>query len=146
MEDNPDITLGPLKIWISGRQFPDSNEYWDANWLSGRAICEGAGSHVQVSGAFMHLRELKKWKEDLETFRQTLKGAVELPTMEPALKVKIEGQKAATGHLDCEVSITGEHLSECHRFSFTTDQSYLPGLLSQLASVLREYPIKHEER
>jgi hypothetical protein len=57
-----------------------------------------------------------------------------------------EAKNSKTGHLDCTVAITGDHLSEEHRFSFGIDQSYLPGLLAQLGAVLREYPIQDEQR
>ena len=29
----PDIKLAGLQIWVHGRQFPDSDDYWDGNWL-----------------------------------------------------------------------------------------------------------------
>jgi hypothetical protein len=146
MEDEASIALGPLKIWISGRQFPNHQDYWDGNWLNATALCEGNGSRVQVNGSFIHLSELKKWKEDLQEFQKTLKGSVELPTMEPTLGVKIEGRKSATGHLNCKIAITGDYIAETHQFIFDIDQSYLLGLLSQLVSVLREYPIRDENQ
>jgi hypothetical protein len=142
MEDDASITIGPLKIWTAGRQFPDSRDYWDGNWLSVTARCEGAGSRVEVSGAFLHLGELKKWKEEIEAFQRTLKGSVALPTIEPTLKVKIDGTPSVVGHFSVEVEITGEHMTEQHRFQFTSDQFYLPGLLTQLALVFREYPVR----
>jgi hypothetical protein len=145
MEDDASITLGPLKIWISQRQFPDHHDYWDGNWVAVTALCEGVGSRIEVSGSFLHLGELKKWKEDLEAFQRTLKGSVELPTIEPTLAIKIEEQKSKTGHLNCEVQLTGEQMSEFHRYTFDIDQSYLPGLLGQLAAVLREFPIRNEK-
>jgi len=144
MEEDPNITLAPLKIWISGRQFPDHQDYWDGNWLIATALIEGEGSRVQVRGPFLHLSELKKWKEDLQEFYRKLEGSVELKTMEPTLKVKITSKKSMTGHLDCDVEITGDHMTERHHYRIDTDQSYLPGLISQLAAVLREYPIKGE--
>jgi hypothetical protein len=146
MEDDASITLGPLTIWVAGYQYSDAQDYWDANWLSATARCEGHGSRVEASGAFLHLGELKKWKEDLEAFQRTLTGKVELPTIEPTLTVKIEGQKSKTGHLSCEVHLSGEHISERHRYSFEIDQSYLPGLLVQLAAVLKALPIRHAKK
>ena len=146
MEDDASITLGPLKIWIAGYQYSDVESYSDANWLSVTARCEGRGSRVEVSGAFIHLDELKKWREDLKAFQRTLMGAVELPTVEPTLAVKIEAQKSKIGHLSCEVRLTGEHMSEFHRYSFEIDQSYLPGLLAQVAAVLRKCPIRNEKK
>jgi hypothetical protein len=142
MEGEPSISIGPLKIWVLGRQFPDHQDYWDGNWLNCTALCEGAGSRVQVSGAFIHLGEIKKWREDLQEFHSKLEGSVELPTIEPTLGVKIKAQKSSTGHLDCQVDITGEPIIERHHYLFDIDQSYLPGLSSQLAAILREYPIR----
>jgi hypothetical protein len=142
MEQEPSIAIGPLKIWISHRQFPDHEDYWDGNWVNATALCEGEGSRVKASGAFIHLGELQQWKDDLREFHRLLTGFVELPTMEPTLRVKITARSSATGHLDCEVKITGNHMSERHRFLFEIDQSYLPGLLSQLTDILREFPIR----
>jgi hypothetical protein len=30
----PDMQLGSLAIWVRGREFSGSEDYWDANWLS----------------------------------------------------------------------------------------------------------------
>ena len=142
MQEEPSISIGPLKIWISSRQFPNSQDYWDVNWLNVTALCEGEGSRVKTTGAFIHLGELQKWKEDLQEFQRTLNGSVELPTIEPTLQIKFAARQSGTGHLDCEIELTGDHMSESHRFLFDIDQSYLPGLISQLSAVLREYPIQ----
>ncbi len=145
MEDDASITFGPLSVWIAGRQFPDSRDYWDGNWLSAVALCEGVGSRVEVNGPFLHLGELRRWKDALEAFQRTLNGSVELPTIEPTLKVKILGSTSAVGHIVGTIEITGDHMTEAHRFDFTSDQSYLPGLIAQLAAIFRDYPIRADE-
>jgi hypothetical protein len=61
MNADPSIALGPLKIWVHKRQFPGAIDYWDGNWLSATARCDGAGSSVEVSGHFLHLGEIQKW-------------------------------------------------------------------------------------
>jgi hypothetical protein len=148
MEDESDISIGPLKIWILGRQFPDSQSYWDGNWINTVALCEGNGSRVKIEGPFIHLGELKKWRADLEEFYRTLEGSVDLATMEPTLSVKLIAKKSGTGHLECKINLTKQYMSgrdyatERHDFSLVIDQSYLPGLLSQLTIVLRDYPIR----
>ena len=144
MDEEAEISLGPLKIWVLGRQFPDHQDFWDGNWLNVTAKCVGVGSRVEVSGAFIHLTELKKWMEDLRGFYSKLEGSVELPVMEPTLTVKITTRKSMTGRLKCEIGITGEYIAERHNYLLEIDQSYLPGLISQLATVLRVYPIKGE--
>jgi hypothetical protein len=146
MDNEPSIQFGPLKIWILQRQFPEMHDYWDGNWLSAIATCEGHGSRVKISGSFLHLGELEEWRKDLEAFSKTLKGSVELPTIEPELKVKIgEAKNDHYSHQNCEVEITGDHMTETHRFLFTTDQTYFPELLVQLSAILRQYPIRVEK-
>ena len=144
MEEDASIVLGPLRIWVSGYEYPDAPDYWDANWLLATARCVGNGSHVEVRGAFIHLSEIKKWKEDLEPFSQTLKGVVELPAMEPTLAIKIEAQKPSTGHLSCEVGLADEHIPEYHRYKFEIDQSHITSLLAQLAAIMKQFPIRNE--
>jgi hypothetical protein len=142
MDEDASITFGPLKIWIYGRQFPDARDYWDGNWLRATAECMGDGSVVKVQGNFIHLGELHRWKEKLEEFQKSLAGRVELPTMEPNLKLEFDGGRPTTGHFECKLSIAGDHIAERHEYRFASDQSYLPKLITQLAGVLREYPIR----
>jgi hypothetical protein len=35
----PDLRVAGLRVWIHGRQFPDSQDYWDGNWLNATAYC-----------------------------------------------------------------------------------------------------------
>jgi hypothetical protein len=142
MEDEPSIAVGPLKVWVHGRQFPESDDYWDGNWLFLTARCDGHGSRVSVTDSCLHLSEVKKWKDDLDAFRVSPKGVVELATMEPTLKVKIGEAKSSLGQMDMHVSLSADHLNEEHTFRSIIDQSYLPGLSAQLAAILRSYPIK----
>lgn len=142
MDDEPSITFGPLQIWIHDRRFPDAADYWDGNWLRATAQCVGDGSIVKIQGHFLHLGDLHRWKAGIEAFQQTVEGKVELPTIEPNLGVEFEGRKPHTGQFDCKVSITGDHIAERHEFRFSSDQPYLPGLLVQLSTVLRDYPIR----
>ena len=145
-QDAPSIHLGALKIWFFGRQFPQADDYWDANWLNGTAIVVGNGSSVRLTGSFIHLGELDGWRDSLKSFHMSLQGTAELPTIEPNLSVKIESDGSKRGHLKCEVGITPDHLSETHQYCFEIDQSYLPGLIAELSAVLREYPIKNAPR
>ena len=144
MNSEPSIALGLLQIWIVRRPFPHAGDYWESNWLDVTARCDGVGSRIEVTGRFLHLGEIRRWKKDLESYYATPSSRVELSTMEPTLKVAIGAQNSKTGHMDCTVALTGDHMSEKHSFSFEIDQSYLPALITQLGAVLREYPIQDE--
>ncbi|GGZ44510.1 hypothetical protein GCM10011273_34090 [Asticcacaulis endophyticus] len=63
----PDIKMKHLDIWVHGREFPDSDEYWDSNWLRATAHCSLSGARVTASGSILHLSEIHSWLTELET-------------------------------------------------------------------------------
>jgi hypothetical protein len=136
----PDLKLERLQIWVHGRQFPDAADYWDGNWLHVTAHCGGIGASVFVTGAIIHLSELDLWLVESEELLKNLNGEANLACMEPNLSVTLKS--GSLGHLAMEVSITPDHMSQCHWFQFDIDQSYLPPLVKQCQSILEAYPIK----
>ena len=68
-----------------------------------------------------------------------LAGEAELAGYEPDLKVTLKMQRL--GHLEAEVEITPDHLSQFHRFSLDLDQSYLPALITSCDAILASYPV-----
>jgi len=131
--------LAGLQIWIHGRQFPDSVDYWDGNWINVTAHCGASGASVWVRGNIIHLPEIAHLITGVESLCKTLRGKAELPCIEPELSFTLEAENL--GHIQMTVDIT-PNLSQTHRFAFEIDQSYLPKLLSDCNAVLRQYPIK----
>ncbi len=136
----PDIKIAGLAIWIHGYQFPDSNDYYDGNWLRASAICSSAGSIVQITGSFICLQDIVHLMDTSEKLYSRLKGKAELPCIEPELHVLLEINKL--GQIEMIVNITPDHLNQEHRFVFPIDQSFLPDLISNCQSVLNEYPVR----
>lgn len=137
---DPDFCIGGFELWISGRQFPESNDYWDGNWLDVLARCTADSSVVQASGSILHLSELKKLITECKQIYDTLSGDAKLECMEPNIGLKIEMGNA--GHCELTVSITPDHLYQKHSFIFDLDQSYLPSLIKNLELILHSYPLK----
>jgi hypothetical protein len=125
----PNLKLEGLQLWIHGRQFPNSQDYWDGNWLNVTAHCGGQGASVIATGAIVHLSELESWHSKIKSFRENLSCEANLECMEPNLSVSLK--PASLGHIDMHVSITPDHLTQHHRFEFSIDQSYLTGLARQ---------------
>jgi hypothetical protein len=136
----PDLSLAGLRIWISGRQFPDANDYWDGNWLLVTASCVSAGAQVVTQGPILHLSELRHWLNGLKDLLQAVEGEAELPCMEPNLWATVRLGKTGSGSL--AVSITPDPLKERHEFEIEIDQSYLPRLVRELEDILTRYPLK----
>ena len=137
---DPDITFSGFKVWISGRQFPQSSDYWDGNWLLVTAFCESPGAQVWTQGPIIHLSEIEHWLKGLKELISTVRGEAELACMEPELGAKVTLDKLGRGSL--AVCITPDHLNEHHAFTFDADQSFLPGVIRNLENILDKYPIK----
>jgi hypothetical protein len=138
----PDIELSGLEIWVHGRQFPDSSDYWDGNWINITAKCTSKNACVWVSGNIMHLPDLKHFMTTSEKLYKNLKGEAKLPCIEPELSVVLKA--SSLGQIIMTVDITPDHLNQEHKFEFEIDQSYLPGLISSCKKVLKRYRIKGE--
>ncbi len=79
-----------------------------------------------------------RFRDQLVIVNAELSGEAELAGYEPDLKVTLKMQRL--GHLEAEVEITPDHLSQLHRFSLDLDQSYLSALISSCDAILARYP------
>ena len=140
----PQIHLAGLQIWVHSRQFPEAPDYWDGNWINVTVHCGAQGADVWASGPIIHLPEIKRWADACEQMYKTLSGEAKLDCMEPELSVKM--QMREQGHIEMEVSITPDHLTQKHTFQFELDQTYLIELLKECHQVLVAYPIKDAKK
>ncbi len=137
---DPDFCIGGFELWIYGRQFPDSDDYWDGNWLDVIARCTAASSVVEAAGCILHLAELHGLMAECKQIYDTLAGEAKLECLEPNIGLKIKMKNG--GHCELTVSITPDHLYQEHSFIFDLDQSYLPPLIKSLELILHSYPVK----
>jgi hypothetical protein len=135
-----DLELGGLKIWVHGRQFPESSDYWDGNWLRITAFCRYPGAWVSTEGTIIHLGEVAGFLDGLLRLHKTLEGTACLDCIEPELKVQLQGD--GKGHVDLTIHITPDQLVQRHRFTDTIDQTFLPGIVASCQSILSKYPIR----
>jgi hypothetical protein len=136
----PHLRLAGLQIWVQGRRFPASNDSWDGNWLNIVAQCSANRAEVWVEGPIIHLRELVSWAEACKKMSLELSGEANFDSLEPALSIKLS--MARLGHIDLEVQITPDHLTQHHLFRFEIDQSYLPDLIQALHRILENFPLR----
>jgi hypothetical protein len=135
----PDFQLAGLRIWIRGRQFPASDDYWDGNWLTVTAHCGARGASVWASGPIIHLSEIAVFLQGAEAMHTSLEGEAVLSCMEPELSVTLNAE--GLGRMTMVVNITPDHVSQAHRFTFAIDQSFLPQVLRSCRTILQQYPI-----
>lgn len=136
----PDLSIGNFQLWVHGRQFPDCEDDWDANWLQATARCAEESAIVQVQGSILHLSELHQWIVECKRIYTSLSGEAHLKCMEPNLSLKITMQNR--GRCELSVHITPDHLYQQHEFIFDLDQSYLLSFIKNLELLLQNYPLK----
>jgi len=112
---------------VHGREYPESEDYWDGNWLRVTAHCGAAGAEVSVSGGILHLSEIVRWLAECQQMRDTLVGSAKLDCIEPELDVVLE--MTTVGQMSMTVNITPDHLNQRHQLRFDIDQTYLSNII-----------------
>ena len=137
----PTLKLVGFQLWIHGRQFPESQDFWDGNWLSVTAHCGANGASVWVSGAIVMVTDISQWATQCEALYESGQGEAALQPCEPNLLVTLRSSDQI-GHILMRVEITPDHMTQAHRMDFEIDQSYLPSLMTQCRAIVAEYPIR----
>lgn len=138
----PDLEIAGLSIWIHGRGYPESNDYWDGNWLNVTVYCEKDGSIVRATGSIIHLSEIEIWLNETKVMNEKLEGESNLPCVEPNLYIKITMKERDKAEMF--VDITPDTVNNHHNFIFEIDQSSFSKLIEQLDTILKKYPFKRE--
>ena len=135
----PDFALGPLDVWIRGREFEGRDDYWDANWLQVEAKCSTPDSSARMEGPIVFLSDLQAWIVALRRLVETVEGEALLGCTEPNLSAVVRLGKTGSGEL---VVTFRNELRESHEWTVPVDQSHLPGWIASLEAVLVRYPIR----
>ena len=138
--DAPDIKLAEFQLWVHSRQFPQSEDYWDGNWLNVTAHCGSQGTDVWVNGSILGAPDFASWLTALEEMNRKLSGEANLEGIEPELRVELTMK--SLGHIWVRVEITPDHMIQEHVFQFEVDQSYLERLIEDCRKLLAKYPVK----
>ena len=141
----PSLQIGGLRLWITGRQFPDADDALDGNWLVATAHCEAIGASILVQGAIVMVTDIATFGEQCTAIVKGNSGSALLDPHEPELKVSLE-TVGPLGHIKAQVQISPDHLRQSHHFTFEVDQSYLPGLIQQCDTIVSQYPLRGSEK
>ncbi|MFN8220483.1 MAG: hypothetical protein U0S12_10195 [Fimbriimonadales bacterium] len=126
---------------MRGRQYPESEDFYDGNWLVAKAHAGAAGASVWVEGPILLVQDVAKFVAECEAIYRGEAPSATLEPAEPELKVVLEVSDGP-GHFRVRVEITPDPLRQAHCFEFEIDQSDLPGIVAQGLTILREYPVR----
>jgi hypothetical protein len=130
-----------IALTLKGRERPDSTDYWDANWLVCTAEVAASTFRGSVDSSLI-TEDLVQFHQQVQQLYERPGGEAELTTMEGWLTLRLTGD--GRGHVEATCRLRDPAASantlEC---CLNLDQSYLPPLLRQLATVLKTYPVLH---
>jgi len=137
----PSLKVDGFQLWIHGREFPASQDYYDGNWLRVTAHCGHAGASVWATGSILQVMDIARWASQCEELANGSAQLASLEPLEPELRVDLK-RMDSLGHLQMMVQITPNHLRQEHVFRFEIDVSYLQGIVTQCRAIERSYPIR----
>ena len=137
----PVLKIAGFQLWVNGRQFPDSTDYDDGNWLLVAAHCGEAGSSVWAEGALLQAQDIVGFGKDCEKLLRGEAKKGSLQTCEPNLHIEIEATDSL-GHFRMQVEITPDHMAQKHQFKFEIDQSYFPAIIEQCEKFTVRFPVR----
>lgn len=126
-----------LEIKVLGRKYPDTNNYWDINWLDAIVKISAFGFTADY---YTNLRtdEFQSFYNALIPLKDTTGNEAEFSSMEEGLYLNCAIRR--TGRLDCKgtaQNFSGNKLE----FSLSADNQVLYDVLNQLESLLKDYPV-----
>jgi hypothetical protein len=139
--EKPALKVAGFQLWIHGRQFPDSDDYHDGNWLRVTAHCGASGASVWAQGAIVMATDIARFGEQCDAMLHGNSCSAVIDPFEPELRVSLEAADSL-GHIRAKVEITPDHLAQSHKMEFDVDQSCLPLIIEQCSKILQEYPIR----
>jgi hypothetical protein len=139
----PDLTIAGLRLWVHGRQFPQSSDYWDGNWLRVTAYSVYPDSQVRAHGPIVHLSEIVVLLRECKRLYQSLEGTAGLRCIEPNLRVELVAENR--GRIKMALSITPDQMTESHSFTDDLDQTYLPPIIAACQTILEKFPVREAE-
>ncbi|WP_267395715.1 MULTISPECIES: hypothetical protein [unclassified Sphingomonas] len=139
MSDQPDLRFCGFSLWVDRRQFPNTSDDLDGNWLVVRARMEASGARVECEGPVLETTDIKRFREQLAAMVAVLSGEATLAGSEPEINIVLTLRKI--GHVEGAIELTADHVNQEHRFAVEADQSYLPGLVQSCDSILERFPV-----
>lgn len=139
MPSEPDLQIGGLSLWVERRQYPDSSDYWDGNWLVVRVLMEAPGASVRCQGPILMTADFARFRDELAAAYERIAGEATLEGLEPDLRVVLKVDRL--GRMAADVELNPDQGKQIHRFSLELDQSYIPPVLQSCERLLQLYPV-----
>jgi hypothetical protein len=128
-----------LKITLFGRSHPESDDYWDGNWVRASIQVQAGGFSGDAVGD-IRTDELAAFQKPWAQLQTSLEGVAEFSTLEEWLAIRATGD--GKGHIEVQGVVwdrpgVGNNL----QFTLSTDQTFTRPTIDQLAEAIRAFPV-----
>ena len=138
----PQICIMGLNIWILGREFPESKDYEEGNWLNVIVECEDSKTHACTSGPLLVITELEYWgKQCCEFLIQPNK---EITLISDGFQFWVDIKMNSEENLTFDVHMYNEEdedKEDIKDFYFQISKLDIEFFIEQIKKVLIDYPI-----
>ena len=137
----PNLKVAGFQLWTHSRQFPTADDYDDGNWLNITAHCGASGANIWINGAIVMVTDIARFGDQCAAMLRGGSSSAILDPLEPELMLSLKAD-GRLGHIRVQVKITPDPSAQFHKMEFEIDQSYLPNIIKQCATILQEYPVR----
>lgn len=128
-----------LEVNLIRRSHPESNDYWDGNWITSELRANLPGFTARIS---LELRSDELFNL-LKSLPQIINGSAngfEFRTLEDSLYIKVEAEPTGTINWHCKITYpVGD--GAVLQFSINSDFSQIHSLMKQLEIEMQSYPV-----
>lgn len=128
-----------IEIDVLYRNYPNSSDYWDGNWVSSKLKIEIPGYTVSFN-ADLRTDELSNFMNELKLMNKKMKGKAALSNLDGYLHIEGEMNKLGQIFWTAETCYPAGY-GAVLKFEFVSDQSYLERLIKELNDILVAFPV-----
>ncbi len=128
-----------LTLTFHGRSLPQASDYWDGNWLACTAEV-AAGAFRGSLDRLIRNEDIVRFHSGVVELHRRLTGEALFDTLEGWFDLRLIGD--GRGHVEARGRLRDDMVEgNVLEFRLEFDQTYLPGLLSQLKAAMEAFPV-----
>lgn len=131
--------LGGFRLDVDGSTPHETDDTWDANWMSVTARCQASGATVVARCAVLTSWSIERFCSGLVGVARAGSGSAHLAAEEPCLSLCVTPGKSGSA-ASLRVDVTPDHAGQGHWFVFAVGAAELEGAIDQCRSILAAFP------
>lgn len=128
-----------IEIDVLYRNYPNSSDYWDGNWVTSKINIKIPGYFVNYD-ADLRTDELRDFANEIKLMSKLLKGKATLKNLDNYLQIECEMNKTGKIIWTAETCYPAGY-GAVLKFEFVSDQSFLVDLIKELENISVAFPV-----